>query len=273
MAVGEDSRIVALHARLDERRARLIIDALLRSVLAKDKVEGECAVLAHHQLPLRRVHLQAQALLLELLLGDHGTHAHGDLDVVVGAFILGWHGRSTREEDLPPRTLAGGPSLRAFRCFTGWQPFCSRREDVGYTVKACSSKTAELASVLLGRSLASCSARPARPPAAPSPQVTMSGNSLMFTDSVICFKELIDKEETAKRQWRGKYGMNKEGWRPVEPFERTGASAQQPASLMLNSVMARRPASRALTAHASLFLFRRQLQGGAAKRHAQRRAP
>ena len=101
----------------------------------------------------------------------------------------------------------------------------------------------------------------------------MSGNSLMFTDSVICFKELIDKEETAKRQWRGKYGMNKEGWRPVEPFERTGASAQQPASLMPNSVMARRPASRALTAHASLFLFRRQLQGGAAKRHAQRRAP
>ena len=116
MAVGEDSRIVALHARLDERRARLIIDALLRSVLAKDKVEGECAVLAHHQLPLRRVHLQAQALLLELLLGDHGTHAHGDLDVVVGALILGWHGRRTKAvvpQGGGARTRGGPLSRRA----------------------------------------------------------------------------------------------------------------------------------------------------------------
>jgi hypothetical protein len=116
LAVGEDSRIVALHARLDERRARLIIDALLRSVLAKDKVEGERAVLAHHQLPLCRVHLQAQALLLELLLGDHGTHAHGDLDVVVGAFILGWHGRRTKATG--KRTLtSASPSRAAFAPF------------------------------------------------------------------------------------------------------------------------------------------------------------
>jgi len=46
----------------------------------------------------------------------------------------------------------------------------------------------------------------------------------MFTDSVICYKELIDKEETTKRQWRGKYGNSDVGWRPVEPFEKTGAS-------------------------------------------------
>lgn len=52
----------------------------------------------------------------------------------------------------------------------------------------------------------------------------MATNSLMFTDSVICYKELIDKEETTKRQWRGKYGNSDVGWRPVEPFEKTGAS-------------------------------------------------
>jgi len=52
----------------------------------------------------------------------------------------------------------------------------------------------------------------------------MSNNSLCFTDSVICYKELIDKEDTARRTWREKYGQKDLGWRPVEPFEAKGAS-------------------------------------------------
>lgn len=50
-------------------------------------------------------------------------------------------------------------------------------------------------------------------------------SSLAFTDSVICFKELIDKEDTARRTWKAKYGSTlQSGWRPVEPFEKLGAS-------------------------------------------------
>ena len=32
----------------------------------------------------------------------------------------------------------------------------------------------------------------------------MSNKGLTFTNDVICYKELIDKEETAKRTWKGK---------------------------------------------------------------------
>ena len=53
----------------------------------------------------------------------------------------------------------------------------------------------------------------------------MSNNGLTYTDSVICYKELIDKEDTARRTWKGKYGKEWDsGWRPVEPFEVKGAS-------------------------------------------------
>ena len=46
----------------------------------------------------------------------------------------------------------------------------------------------------------------------------MSNNALTFTDSVICYKELIDKEDTARRVWKDKYGKKFDlGWRPVEP--------------------------------------------------------
>ena len=55
----------------------------------------------------------------------------------------------------------------------------------------------------------------------------MSNNSLTFVDSVICFKEQIDKEETSKRLWKGRYGNSGQGWRPVEPFEKDGASARE----------------------------------------------
>ena len=67
----------------------------------------------------------------------------------------------------------------------------------------------------------------------------MSNNSLAFTDSVICYKELIDKEETAKRTWKQKYGSSELGWRPVEPFERTGASSsktEMPAGIPVSAI-------------------------------------
>ena len=51
-------------------------------------------------------------------------------------------------------------------------------------------------------------------------------NSLMFTSSVICYKELIEKEESSRRNHKTKHGNMNLGWRPVEPFERTGASAR-----------------------------------------------
>ena len=58
----------------------------------------------------------------------------------------------------------------------------------------------------------------------------MSNNALTFTDSVICYKELIDKEDTARREWKNRFGAkygagkNATDWRPVEPFEAKGAS-------------------------------------------------
>ena len=55
----------------------------------------------------------------------------------------------------------------------------------------------------------------------------MSNNGLTYTDSVICYKELIDKEDTARRLWKDKYGKKfgpQSTWRPVEPFEAMGAS-------------------------------------------------
>ena len=56
----------------------------------------------------------------------------------------------------------------------------------------------------------------------------MSNNALTYTDSVICYKELIDKEDTARRTWKQKYGSNPEGrWRPVEPFEAAGSSSSK----------------------------------------------
>ena len=56
----------------------------------------------------------------------------------------------------------------------------------------------------------------------------MSNNALTFTDSVICYKELIEKEDTSRRTWKEKYGKMTDGlgWRPVEPFEAKGARAQ-----------------------------------------------
>ena len=52
---------------------------------------------------------------------------------------------------------------------------------------------------------------------------------MTFTNDVICFKEQIDKEDTGRRHWKERFGpMFTDGtsapWRPVEPFERTGAS-------------------------------------------------
>lgn len=53
----------------------------------------------------------------------------------------------------------------------------------------------------------------------------MSNAMITYTDSVICYKELIDKEDTARRTWKSKYGREWDaGWRPVEPFESKGAS-------------------------------------------------
>jgi len=55
----------------------------------------------------------------------------------------------------------------------------------------------------------------------------MANGGLTFTDSVICYKELIEKEDTARRTWKDKYGAKfatSAAWRPVEPFEQLGAS-------------------------------------------------
>ena len=73
--------------------------------------------------------------------------------------------------------------------------------------------------------LLNLSARLAR---APTASTTMSNNNMTFTNDVICYKELIDKEDTGRREWKAKYGeMFKNdggGWRPVEPFEKAAAS-------------------------------------------------
>jgi len=75
----------------------------------------------------------------------------------------------------------------------------------------------------------------------------MSQNSLTFTDSVICYKELIGKEDASRRSWKEKYGGNfTMGWRPVEPFEKSGASdskaelpSAMPASALRNPALYR----------------------------------
>lgn len=59
-------------------------------------------------------------------------------------------------------------------------------------------------------------------------RVTMSNNNMTFTNDVICYKELIDKEDTGRRQWHARFGEQFKkgggGWRPVEPFEKAAAS-------------------------------------------------
>jgi len=53
----------------------------------------------------------------------------------------------------------------------------------------------------------------------------MSNTKLTYTDSVICYKELIEKEDATRRDWAGKYGKSwNSKWRPIEPFEPNGAS-------------------------------------------------
>ena len=57
----------------------------------------------------------------------------------------------------------------------------------------------------------------------------MSNNTMTFTSDVICYKELIDKEDNGRRIWKDKWGPTfadgkSAPWRPVEPFERAGAS-------------------------------------------------
>lgn len=56
----------------------------------------------------------------------------------------------------------------------------------------------------------------------------MSNAMITYTDAVICYKELIEKEDTARRTWKEKYGGGRsQPWRPVEPFEATGASSSK----------------------------------------------
>lgn len=51
---------------------------------------------------------------------------------------------------------------------------------------------------------------------------------ITYTDSVICYKELIEKEDAARRLYQTRYGGKKEGrWRPIEPFEATSASGSK----------------------------------------------
>ena len=53
----------------------------------------------------------------------------------------------------------------------------------------------------------------------------MSNGNITYTDSVICYKELIEKEDAARRDWFTKFGGSwDQKWRPIEPFERGGAS-------------------------------------------------
>ena len=64
---------------------------------------------------------------------------------------------------------------------------------------------------------------------------------LTFTDSVICYKELIEKEDTARRvgKQRLKEKDVKAMWRPVEPFEATGASESKtelPPSIPVSAI-------------------------------------
>ena len=71
----------------------------------------------------------------------------------------------------------------------------------------------------------------------------MSNNTMTFTNDVICYKELIGKEDTGRRVWKDRWGETfRDGagpWRPVEPFERTGASdskAELPGSVPISAI-------------------------------------
>ena len=71
----------------------------------------------------------------------------------------------------------------------------------------------------------------------------MSNNALTFTNSVICYKEQIDKEDNSRRVWKERFGKRfAEGnmdWRPVEPFEQSGASnakAEFPPSIPVSAI-------------------------------------
>lgn len=56
----------------------------------------------------------------------------------------------------------------------------------------------------------------------------MSNTNVTYTDSVICYKELIEKEDAARRGWAKKYGRSWDAkWRPAEPFEAKGASVSK----------------------------------------------
>lgn len=71
----------------------------------------------------------------------------------------------------------------------------------------------------------------------------MSNAMITYTDAVICYKELIEKEDTARRMWKEKYGAAKMPWRPVEPFEPMGASSsKQELPTGLPAAAARNPA-------------------------------
>mmetsp|Transcript_42635 Transcript_42635/g.96397 ORF Transcript_42635/g.96397 Transcript_42635/m.96397 type:complete len:190 (-) Transcript_42635:542-1111(-) len=56
----------------------------------------------------------------------------------------------------------------------------------------------------------------------------MSNGNVQFVDSVICYKELIAKEDAARRDWQTRYGKgwgaSAAAWRGLEPFETTGMS-------------------------------------------------
>ena len=64
----------------------------------------------------------------------------------------------------------------------------------------------------------------------------------VHSECVRADKELIEKEDTARRTWKEKYGkILDRDWRPVEPFEATGASnskmelpSSMPASAIRN---------------------------------------
>merc|ERR1711971_1541359 len=63
-----------------------------------------------------------------------------------------------------------------------------------------------------------------------------------FTDSVICYKELIEKEDMARRTWKERFGAKfAQGgaWRPIEPFESLGASDSKmelPSSIPVSAI-------------------------------------
>ena len=47
----------------------------------------------------------------------------------------------------------------------------------------------------------------------------MSGGAMITIESVVQYKEQIQKEQDAARDWEKKYGYIRRQWRPVEPVE------------------------------------------------------